>query len=349
METYFSHKRYNKAREISAVTKINLKTSCKDVIDRILLYCALEDFTRQIVDSCNTVIECTNMLFKLFIDNNSRYDSAKQLLRDIDANTLQYIEDYTFNYYICYNDVQVTSRCDLCAIDSCLVFGGYILKEKDGTNTRLCNGCEKLCKRGRYPEIYNILYRVWHHVLGMHVENIYKLRKDFVMFSNFMKYKNENNVRPAVIMLNMENNRLIVTHACSNVDVKYLCVHCDYCEYDKIITCDKKIYTCNECKLVSYCSLDCKTKDGKVHSQLCKVYCNHCGMVNFVAKLLKKDDKYYCSNVCNSSTSKNSKMCGWCKGKNNLMLCGRCKNIYYCSKKCQILHYKQHKKYCNIK
>lgn len=47
----------------------------------------------------------------------------------------------------------------------------------------------------------------------------------------------------------------------------------------------------------------------------------------------------------------NYKLCGYCEHtelQTDLYACGKCKNINYCSKKCQQLHWRNHKLVCNI-
>jgi len=45
----------------------------------------------------------------------------------------------------------------------------------------------------------------------------------------------------------------------------------------------------------------------------------------------------------------NQRKCDYCDKPNNLLRCSRCKSTYYCDKKCQRQHWKDHKKQCKNK
>ena len=56
-------------------------------------------------------------------------------------------------------------------------------------------------------------------------------------------------------------------------------------------------------------------------------------------------------NTKSSENNNNLKSCGFCQctkcdNGQNLLQCGKCKNVYYCSRKCQSVHWEKHKILC---
>jgi len=98
----------------------------------------------------------------------------------------------------------------------------------------------------------------------------------------------------------------------------------DICAYCKIGKAPLK--RCNRCKAILYCSRRCQLKDWKAsHKHVCK------------KRQTNLQNIFTCA-FCNTP-----------KEKSAIKKCAQCKAIFYCSKKCQVKDWRNHRKVCQKK
>lgn len=64
------------------------------------------------------------------------------------------------------------------------------------------------------------------------------------------------------------------------------------------------------------------------------------------AQQAQGDWKTDCFHICDGSRM--VVCCVVCHRQSNLSKCAACHSVYYCSKECQVLHWKVHKPFCNL-
>jgi tetratricopeptide (TPR) repeat protein len=117
-------------------------------------------------------------------------------------------------------------------------------------------------------------------------------------------------------------------------------------------------YTCSRCRQATYCSETCQHADWPAHEKIC-IECSGCSGCAKVAKQEQRCracGKEYCSAACRSKDTEHTRQCvhkrcaGCGKEAEGMQWCSACNKPRYCSKKCQLAHWKAgHKVECRAK
>jgi len=134
---------------------------------------------------------------------------------------------------------------------------------------------------------------------------------------------------------------------------------CSYCG-----AMPQKIKSCNRCQNVFYCSRDCQVKHWKQHKKTCKKkkikhkinpynYPEDMNVeeikkqiyIDMLQRLKKRTGTLF--EKPQEKKKKELRTCSFCnKTPKEIKACHRCQKAFYCKRKCQIRHWKEHKKIC---
>ena len=128
----------------------------------------------------------------------------------------------------------------------------------------------------------------------------------------------------------------------------YECNHCNKKSHD--------MKQCTKCKMAQYCSKSCQNAAWPAHKLVCKLTCGETPSEAASKRATEAFRTQYgliCANckkknadvVVNNDDSENQTNNGSLKMKR----CSRCQSVFYCSRDCQVAHWKSHKNECNNK
>ncbi|GFH55173.1 hypothetical protein CTEN210_11649 [Chaetoceros tenuissimus] len=100
------------------------------------------------------------------------------------------------------------------------------------------------------------------------------------------------------------------------------------CAKCNIVDLERPLLVCAKCKSVGYCSKECQVTDWKKH----KVECDNINDMNAPVNMTK----HTCVKCHQVDLDK------------QLLVCAKCKYAAYCSKECQVSHWKDHKLHCDF-
>lgn len=137
-------------------------------------------------------------------------------------------------------------------------------------------------------------------------------------------------------------NKLISSSINENdIMIHVHCYKCDSC----CVGSKKKFKRCGSCKMVYFCSNECKRKS-KHMDDCVSIFKNLNTNDVKISEILydKRESAFYPGPVIITIKKK----CILCKNNEQLYMCSLCKNEHdlYCSRTCQLLHWKIHKNIC---